>query len=233
MVDATDVIRVGADLLGIKSDSDANKDNIRFQREFARRGIRYKVNDAKKAGIHPLYALGASTNMPSYNIRGQGDMIRNAGQSMSRMFDKNAKQLEALQKKSIEADITLKMARASEVAKRTQKLNSQQDMDLVALDNPVPNKKLHSQRKPIETIIGTLLPSKNPGYIDADKIPERYGDEAKDVLGLIALWNDYWRDSGANMASTSVGKAIYNFKEWLSKDRRNKRKPKVTTPYMR
>lgn len=36
--------------------------NIAAQREFAQQGIRWKVEDAKAAGIHPLYALGASTH---------------------------------------------------------------------------------------------------------------------------------------------------------------------------
>lgn len=36
-------------------------DQAELQREFAQNGIRWKVEDAKKAGIHPLYALGAQT----------------------------------------------------------------------------------------------------------------------------------------------------------------------------
>jgi hypothetical protein len=40
----------------------ANIDNnIALQKEFAQQGIRWKVEDAKAAGIHPLYALGANT----------------------------------------------------------------------------------------------------------------------------------------------------------------------------
>lgn len=35
--------------------------NYEAQKEFAQNGIRWKVEDAKRAGIHPLYALGAST----------------------------------------------------------------------------------------------------------------------------------------------------------------------------
>lgn len=34
--------------------------NIALQREFAQMGIRWKVEDAKAAGLHPLYALGGS-----------------------------------------------------------------------------------------------------------------------------------------------------------------------------
>lgn len=36
--------------------------NIALQKEFAQQGIKWKVEDAKSAGIHPLYALGASTH---------------------------------------------------------------------------------------------------------------------------------------------------------------------------
>lgn len=36
--------------------------NIALQREFAQSGIQWKVEDAKKAGVHPIYALGAPTH---------------------------------------------------------------------------------------------------------------------------------------------------------------------------
>lgn len=38
-----------------------NEQNIALQREFAQQGIRWKVEDAKAAGIHPLFAMGANT----------------------------------------------------------------------------------------------------------------------------------------------------------------------------
>lgn len=59
---------VGAvgNLIGGKKAADNSKAaanmNINAQKEFAQNGIRWKVEDAKNAGIHPLYALGASTN---------------------------------------------------------------------------------------------------------------------------------------------------------------------------
>lgn len=34
--------------------------NIAFQKEFAQHGVRWRVEDAKAAGVHPMYALGAS-----------------------------------------------------------------------------------------------------------------------------------------------------------------------------
>lgn len=36
-------------------------DNVKLQREFAQQGIRWRVADARAAGIHPLAALGAQT----------------------------------------------------------------------------------------------------------------------------------------------------------------------------
>lgn len=39
-----------------------NESNIAHQREFAQHGIRWKTEDAKAAGIHPLFAMGAQTH---------------------------------------------------------------------------------------------------------------------------------------------------------------------------
>lgn len=66
------VISAGASLIGGLFGRDSAKDaqasnermaqqNIAMQREFAQNGIRWKVEDAKAAGIHPVYAMGAPT----------------------------------------------------------------------------------------------------------------------------------------------------------------------------
>lgn len=66
------LISAGASILGGllgKSSADSAREaaqqqaanNERLQREFAQNGIQWKVEDAKKAGIHPIYALGGST----------------------------------------------------------------------------------------------------------------------------------------------------------------------------
>lgn len=57
-----------------------------FQREFAQHGVRWRVADAEAAGIHPLYAMGAS--VPTYSpVRAGAHMGRGiaaAGQDISR-----------------------------------------------------------------------------------------------------------------------------------------------------
>lgn len=83
----------GASLLGglmgrESSRSSANR-NVDLQREFAQHGIRWRVEDAKQAGIHPLYALGASTHSfsPISVSDPLGPAIASAGQDLSRAFE--------------------------------------------------------------------------------------------------------------------------------------------------
>lgn len=69
------------------------RENIAFQREAANNGISWKVADAKRAGISPLAALGASTFSPSPVSVGAvadnsfGSGIAAAGQNLGRAID--------------------------------------------------------------------------------------------------------------------------------------------------
>lgn len=89
----------------------------RLQREFANNGISWKVEDAKRAGIHPLAALGAQTHsaspvgvgvglQPDYS---QADFAKNLGQDVSRAFlatqDSHTRELNRLQLASAELDL--------------------------------------------------------------------------------------------------------------------------------
>lgn len=67
--------------------SNASKQS-KLQEKFAKRAIQWKVADAKAAGIHPLYALGAQTT--SYSPVSVGDVssgLSNAGQDISRAVE--------------------------------------------------------------------------------------------------------------------------------------------------
>lgn len=77
-------------LLGSKSTSDANEDNIKLQKEFAKNAVQWKTADALKAGIHPLYALGAPTMSFSPSSVGDSSLpnaLSNMGQEVSRAID--------------------------------------------------------------------------------------------------------------------------------------------------
>lgn len=64
--------------------------NYNNQKEFAQHGIRWKVEDAKAAGLHPLFALSGSgaTYSPSTFVPGDsspmGDAMSRMGQDVSR-----------------------------------------------------------------------------------------------------------------------------------------------------
>lgn len=60
--------------------------NADLQREFAQHGIRWRVEDAKAAGVHPLYALGAqpASASPIYMDGGSRDTWSGLGQDISR-----------------------------------------------------------------------------------------------------------------------------------------------------
>jgi len=74
---------------GIMGNSAKNKD-IKMQKEFAQSGIQWKVEDAKKAGIHPLAALGAqTTSYAPVSVGGPSiaSGLANAGQDIARGID--------------------------------------------------------------------------------------------------------------------------------------------------
>ncbi|AZL83016.1 DNA pilot protein [Apis mellifera associated microvirus 41] len=55
------------------------------QKEFAQSGIQWRVEDAKKAGIHPLYALGAQTHQ--FSPTTVGTDFAGVGQNLGRAID--------------------------------------------------------------------------------------------------------------------------------------------------
>lgn len=71
------------------SASELNSSNWRHQKELAQNQIQWRVEDAKKAGLHPLAALGVSpssyspaTALPDYS--GVGDALSTMGQAIDK-----------------------------------------------------------------------------------------------------------------------------------------------------
>lgn len=80
---------LASSLLGNKSAEKAREKESATQREFAQNGIQWKVEDARKAGVHPLYALGANTVSYSPQSVGGSDFsgLASAGQDIGRAID--------------------------------------------------------------------------------------------------------------------------------------------------
>lgn len=108
---------LGSSLLNRSSQEEYNnqqaqlaRENMAQQREFAQNGIRWKVNDAIAAGVHPLAALGASTtsfspvqvggSAPQLDLPGQD--ISRAVESMMQKDEKASRRADELAKLSVE-----------------------------------------------------------------------------------------------------------------------------------
>ncbi len=84
---------IGAGLAGIGSVASAvlgsreAKKNRELQEDLANTSVQRRVNDAKAAGIHPVYALGMNGNSfnPVYSSSNLGDGIKGLGQSIQSM----------------------------------------------------------------------------------------------------------------------------------------------------
>ena len=72
-------------LIGGKSSSSNFGRNANLQRDFAQHGVRWRVADAKAAGIHPLYAMGA--NLPSAAPIQAGDTGTSKRQVLGRAIE--------------------------------------------------------------------------------------------------------------------------------------------------
>lgn len=84
------VASLAGTFLSNKAREEGQRAEMAKQEEFAQHGIRWRVEDAKRAGIHPIYALGASG--PTYSPVGLGQNdtaagFADAGQSFSRAID--------------------------------------------------------------------------------------------------------------------------------------------------
>lgn len=79
------LLGAGSSIVGGFLQNRAQKRNIKLQKEFAQKGIQWKVNDAKKAGVSPLFALGANTHSYSpVSVGGSDYGIPQAGQDIGR-----------------------------------------------------------------------------------------------------------------------------------------------------
>lgn len=160
----------GASIAGGLISAEANKDiaNMGYQqqRDAMLHGIQYRVEDAKRAGIHPLYALGA----PGFNINPiaiqdtLGPSIINAGQSLGNAITRLETQ-DDRRKKVL--DTALVMSQLSESDARRQMYLSEAQKNAQA--SGVGGLGIQSEGKPSTMPLGLESQAPNPtgvGIID-------------------------------------------------------------------
>lgn len=122
------LIGAGASLaggfLGAASSSSAARINAKAQEAYATRGVQMRVKDALAAGVHPLFALGASTTGYTPTHVGKDySFVGDAGEKIARgavasSLAKEDRALAAIQAKVAESQINSNDAQAAEARSR-------------------------------------------------------------------------------------------------------------------
>lgn len=103
-------------VLGNKAAKEDWQRNYDAQKEFAQNSIQWRVQDAQKAGIHPLYAMGNSpgyTPSSSFNTESVGTGIAQAGNAMAEAMGQLQMMQLMSQIENTKADTAKKEAEAS------------------------------------------------------------------------------------------------------------------------
>lgn len=207
--------------------------NIALQREFAQNGIQWKAADAKAAGIHPLFAMGAQTSsfspvslgtQPESNFAGG---LGSMGQDITRAINATRTQADRdeaftktmrglqIEKATLEND-ALRTSLASSIAR--QKQNQNPPMPMVG---PLEEDKAG---KATPLMAGNNKLGLDRGWSDGQTYEDRWGEFGGGVAGLGVMAADLIRtarekdiqvtqDHKRNLAQT-----IYDFGGWLDRN---------------
>lgn len=211
-------ISAGASLIGglmnSKATDKANQQaqqhaaaQMKMQQDFAQHGIKWKVDDARDAGIHPLYALGANTvsyspvsvgNTPNTSM---GNALSAAGQDISRAVSagtspagrvrETAEAMNALQLEN--AALNNDMLRA-----QIAKLNAQVPPPVPAVPGSLKEGKL-DDATPL--MIGGDKMSPNLGWSDGQTFEDRWGEWGGSAAGLAVMGSDLAKYLSAHRAA--------------------------------
>lgn len=173
-----------------------------MQAKFARNAIQWKVKDAQKAGVHPLYALGAPTmNYSPVSVGGMSNFA-DAGQDIGRAIGAGMPregQAAALTgfDEAVQSKTLTKFDLENELLKGQIMLMNQQLLSKPALpggphrmpgqasSGPAPAPEFEALRTPF----GELKTS--PFISDAQHWENRYGEMADWLSGPLIAFQDY------------------------------------------
>lgn len=201
-------------ILGRQHQDEQFERNAALQREFAQSGIQWKVADAKKAGIHPLYAMGAPSISPAVSVQGDpmGAALSSMGSDISRAaLASSSQETRNSAFNNQIASLTLERGQLQNELLRSQIMrmrvgqvgppiptggeSSQGDIPIPTpdprrADFDVPENKKIEERPPLMMSGSRWLTNPNTSPMKAWE--DQYGDEGPvaATLPLFILWND-------------------------------------------
>lgn len=201
-------ISAGANLLGgfLGRDSQESQraKNEALQREFAQNAIQWRVADAKKAGIHPLYAMGAPTMSPSVGVQGDplAASISSMGADIGRAMTAQNNPIEKMsvtQKALEELQLQNMTLRNDYIAAQIQKLRQPGTPPGIGSIPPAPGTltDIPLDPKPDKRkrlVMGGEEIDQHPGWSPTQNVADEYGDEnpvVSWIYGPLKMWKDY------------------------------------------
>lgn len=180
-----------------------NQLNYEHQKEFAQNGIRWRVADAKAAGLHPLAALGAqgASYSPSAVIGDSPDFsfLKDMGQGIDRAMDAKATRQERVEREEKSNALFNEELRGKQLQNQETETRIQQmkwDMAMDAARNAERSVRTQQQVPPMPSLApdGSLMPGQSnatsPGGIESKPAeivinePGRPGQERGSVTEL-------------------------------------------------
>jgi hypothetical protein len=191
------IFNAGAQILGgvmsDRSTANQNAQNVAYQKEFAQKGVQWKVEDAKKAGLHPLYALGANTTSFSpVPVTGSatGDAIARGASNVVKSMSQA--KMNKLQTDLVEAQIQESRSRSIAALAQAKATNAEADF--------VTKQAIESaHRRDTQIKVNGIPIDKDPDWSDTQDVEDRIGDVGGAIYGLGVL--------GADVVNTTVNRA--------------------------
>lgn len=179
--------------------NDQAEEQAKLQKEFAQNAVQWKVRDAKKAGIHPLYALGAPTM--SYTPVTVGTDFASMGQNLGRAFDaaRTPGEKQTAFQDTVESLTLEKMGLENEVLRSQLRTVNQAGhppgMPASVIGAPAAATSMSGGG-------GGVTVNVNPANTPAEDAEAQYGEIGGEVIGVTNLGDDLLRTHLPRAAET-------------------------------
>lgn len=177
-----------------------HQQNIALQREFAKSGIQWRVEDAKKAGIHPLYALGSGVtayNPSSIQVGNTAAPMASAVSAMGQDISRAINATRTQDQRDEAFGKTVQEMQLQNYTLRNELLQSQIAKLRAGNNPPMPyNTDVQLPVDNPKKIDGLVLDNRrvhhDPGVSSAQEWEDRYGEGISDwIMGPYIAWRDF------------------------------------------
>lgn len=205
------IIGAGASLLGGLLGRSHQEEQLQIERQRQDTSVQRRVADAKAAGIHPMFALGANVSSPSVSVGGDplASALNSMGQDLSRAAraghtNEQRGESEVLQRLALEratlGNELLRSQIASINARTSQGGQVGPPVPPIAADSPTPFPVVENdkaEKRPPLMLLGERWMT-NPNTSPMKAWEDQYGDEGPVAwtMPLVILANDMVKNYG-------------------------------------